>query len=246
MTTTPAPQPNSLQKKMLAMAGQDLDQFMKEMEVVHKTREAEKAAELSQRLARLEGEDGSIAPPGIEVGSILCCVQESYLTYVSRPLLEQCLPDLHLVALLLLLEGFYPLVKTLKLKLCNLVSGPSRQSTPHPCDQAWHPRGYALPLDLLLEDHQCALQHSFPGIQSMVSKVWKIFKIQSKYLLSLDNSIYVHLKLSQGWRGSSWSPSTTRSTSWNSAWWQNACTTCNASSTSGRRLYWLKPNLEIQ
>ena len=68
LTTTPAPQPNSLQKKMLAMAGQDLDQFMKEMEVVHKTREAEKAAELSQRLARLEGEDGSIAPPGIEVG----------------------------------------------------------------------------------------------------------------------------------------------------------------------------------
>jgi len=66
LTTTPAPQPNSLQKKMLAMAGQDLDQFMKEMEVVHKTREAEKAAELSQRLARLEGEDGSIAPPGIE------------------------------------------------------------------------------------------------------------------------------------------------------------------------------------
>ena len=72
LTTTPAPQPNSLQKKMLAMAGQDLDQFMKEMEVVHKTREAEKAAELSQRLARLEGEDGSIAPPGIEVGPLQC------------------------------------------------------------------------------------------------------------------------------------------------------------------------------
>jgi len=58
-------QPNSLQKKMLAMAGQDLDQFMKEMEVVHKTREAEKAAELTQRLARLDGEEG-LAPPGIE------------------------------------------------------------------------------------------------------------------------------------------------------------------------------------
>lgn len=60
-----APQPNSLQKKMLAMAGQDLDQFMKEMEVVHKTREAEKAAELNQRLARLDGEEG-LAPPGLE------------------------------------------------------------------------------------------------------------------------------------------------------------------------------------
>jgi len=58
-------QPNSLQKKMLAMAGQDLDQFMKEMEVVHKTREAEKAAELTSRLARLDGEEG-LAPPGIE------------------------------------------------------------------------------------------------------------------------------------------------------------------------------------
>ena len=33
LPATPAPQPNSLQKKMLAMAGQDLDQFMKEMEV---------------------------------------------------------------------------------------------------------------------------------------------------------------------------------------------------------------------
>lgn len=60
-----APQPNSLQKKMLAMAGQDLDQFMKEMEVVHKTREAEKAAELTERLARLEGEEGG-PPPGLE------------------------------------------------------------------------------------------------------------------------------------------------------------------------------------
>lgn len=60
-----APQPNSLQKKMLAMAGQDLDQFMKEMEVVHKTREAEKAAELNSRLARLDGEEGALeAPPG--------------------------------------------------------------------------------------------------------------------------------------------------------------------------------------
>jgi WW domain-binding protein 11 len=59
--------PNSLQKKMLAMAGQDLDQFMKEMEVVHKTREAEKAAELTHRLARLDGEEETMVPPGLEV-----------------------------------------------------------------------------------------------------------------------------------------------------------------------------------
>jgi len=50
------PQPNSLQRKMLEMAGQDLDQFMKEMEEVHKQKEAEKEASLQRRLARL-GDD---------------------------------------------------------------------------------------------------------------------------------------------------------------------------------------------
>jgi len=58
-------QPNSLQKKMLAMAGQDLDQFMREMEEVHRTREAEKAADLQARLARIEGDQP--APPGMEM-----------------------------------------------------------------------------------------------------------------------------------------------------------------------------------
>lgn len=61
----PLQQPNSLQRKMLEMAGQDLDQFMREMEEVHRQREAEKAASLQQRLSRLEGEPG---PPGIEHG----------------------------------------------------------------------------------------------------------------------------------------------------------------------------------
>jgi len=61
-------QPNSLQKKMLAMAGQDLDQFMKEMEEVHRTREAEKAADLQARLARLESDpEIQPTPPGMEV-----------------------------------------------------------------------------------------------------------------------------------------------------------------------------------
>lgn len=59
----PLQQPNPLQRKMLEMAGQDLDQFMKEMEEVHRQREAEKAASLQQRLARLEAEPG---PPGID------------------------------------------------------------------------------------------------------------------------------------------------------------------------------------
>lgn len=59
--------PNSLQKKMLAMAGQDLDSFMKEMEEVHRSREAEKAAELQARLARLDGPDSveSLQPPSL-------------------------------------------------------------------------------------------------------------------------------------------------------------------------------------
>jgi len=60
-----APQPNSLQRKMLEMAGQDLDQFMKEMEEVHKQKEAEKEASLQRRLARLENEPN---PPGTGAG----------------------------------------------------------------------------------------------------------------------------------------------------------------------------------
>ena len=61
--------PNSLQKKMLRMAGQDLDSFMKEMEEVHRSREAEKAAELQARLARLEdGESQQPPPPGLPPG----------------------------------------------------------------------------------------------------------------------------------------------------------------------------------
>merc|ERR1719244_1058448 len=59
-------EPTGVQKAMLAMAGQDLDQFMREMEEVHRTREAEKAADLQQRLARLEGGDGDLVPPGVE------------------------------------------------------------------------------------------------------------------------------------------------------------------------------------
>jgi len=56
------PQPNSLQRKMLEMAGQDLDQFMKEMEEVHKQKEAEKEANLQRRLARLENDPNPSGP----------------------------------------------------------------------------------------------------------------------------------------------------------------------------------------
>ncbi|XP_014219805.1 WW domain-binding protein 11 [Copidosoma floridanum] len=51
--------PTSLQQKMLAMAGQDIDQFMKEMEVVHKKRESERAQDLSARLSLLENDSAN-------------------------------------------------------------------------------------------------------------------------------------------------------------------------------------------
>lgn len=53
--------PTTLQQKMLAMAGQDIDQFMREMEVVHKKRETERAQDLNARLSLLEMENESNA-----------------------------------------------------------------------------------------------------------------------------------------------------------------------------------------
>jgi len=81
--------PNSLQKKMLAMAGQDLDQFMQEMEQVHRTREAEKAADLQARLARLEG-DTEPQPPGLDTmisehGTSLVPPASSYRPVAGAP-----------------------------------------------------------------------------------------------------------------------------------------------------------------
>ncbi|XP_059478068.1 WW domain-binding protein 11 isoform X2 [Neocloeon triangulifer] len=68
------PQPTALQQKMLQMAGQDIDEFMKEMEEVHRKREQDRQADLNTRISRLESEDkpvdevpksipGMIAPP---------------------------------------------------------------------------------------------------------------------------------------------------------------------------------------
>ncbi|XP_043275121.1 WW domain-binding protein 11 [Venturia canescens] len=56
--------PTTLQQKMLAMAGQDIDQFMREMEVVHKKRETERAQDLSARLSLLDAEDGKSGNKG--------------------------------------------------------------------------------------------------------------------------------------------------------------------------------------
>lgn len=56
--------PTTLQQKMLAMAGQDIDQFMREMEVVHKKRETERAQDLNARLSLLEAENESGAKSG--------------------------------------------------------------------------------------------------------------------------------------------------------------------------------------
>jgi WW domain-binding protein 11 len=56
------PKVDTLQRKMLAMSGQDVDAYMKEMEEVHKKTEAEKAVDLRQRMARLESNQPG--PPG--------------------------------------------------------------------------------------------------------------------------------------------------------------------------------------
>lgn len=53
LAPTSKPQPTALQQKMLAMAGQDIDQFMKEMEEVHKRKEADRQADLDARLAAI-------------------------------------------------------------------------------------------------------------------------------------------------------------------------------------------------
>jgi len=54
-----APKPTTLQQKMLAMAGQDIDQFMREMEEVHRKREQDRAADLNARLSMLESESSN-------------------------------------------------------------------------------------------------------------------------------------------------------------------------------------------
>lgn len=46
-------QPTSLQQRMLAISGQNIDEFMKEMENVQKKKEQERAADLQERLSTL-------------------------------------------------------------------------------------------------------------------------------------------------------------------------------------------------
>ncbi|CAH2039804.1 unnamed protein product, partial [Iphiclides podalirius] len=82
----PTPKPTSLQQRMLALSGQNIDDFMKEMEEVHRKRERDRAADLNARLSALKRTGGrdsdsdsdteghhlmhadfSIEPPGAEV-----------------------------------------------------------------------------------------------------------------------------------------------------------------------------------
>ncbi|XP_068618371.1 WW domain-binding protein 11 [Battus philenor] len=51
---TATPKPTSLQQRMLALSGQNIDDFMKEMEEVHKKRERDRAADLNARLSALK------------------------------------------------------------------------------------------------------------------------------------------------------------------------------------------------
>ncbi|XP_030026069.2 LOW QUALITY PROTEIN: WW domain-binding protein 11 [Manduca sexta] len=55
---TPAPKPTSLQQRMLALSGQNIDDFMKEMEEVHRKKERDRAADLSARLNALKRNTG--------------------------------------------------------------------------------------------------------------------------------------------------------------------------------------------
>ncbi|CAK1586359.1 unnamed protein product [Parnassius mnemosyne] len=57
-SAAPAPKPTSLQQRMLALSGQNIDDFMKEMEEVHKKRERDRAADLNARLSALKRTGG--------------------------------------------------------------------------------------------------------------------------------------------------------------------------------------------
>ncbi|KAF4522158.1 hypothetical protein B566_EDAN010418 [Ephemera danica] len=50
------PQPTALQQKMLQMAGQDIDEFMREMEEVHRRREQDRQADLNSRLSKIDSD----------------------------------------------------------------------------------------------------------------------------------------------------------------------------------------------
>lgn len=52
-------QPTSLQQRMLAISGQNIDEFMKEMENVQKKKEQERAADLQERLSTLDKDKDS-------------------------------------------------------------------------------------------------------------------------------------------------------------------------------------------
>lgn len=58
MMETTTVKPTSLQQRMLALSGQNIDDFMKEMEEVQKRREIDKANDLTSRLSALERRKG--------------------------------------------------------------------------------------------------------------------------------------------------------------------------------------------
>lgn len=89
---------------MLAMAGQDIDQFMREMEVVHKKRETERAQDLNARLSMLEQKEGSkssktgkpdgddLEPPGISDNSLAKQQQQSSQHPHNQPMAPMGMP----------------------------------------------------------------------------------------------------------------------------------------------------------
>lgn len=69
------PKPTSLQQRMLAISGQNIDEFMKEMENVHKKKELERAADLQERLSTLEKDKKDESEPS----DCMCGVMDARL-----------------------------------------------------------------------------------------------------------------------------------------------------------------------
>ena len=78
------------QRKMLQMSGQDVDAYMKEMEEVHKKTEAEKAADLQTRMARLESNQP--IPPGEQAAQQFVQMAATPAGFMVRPHLRPGMP----------------------------------------------------------------------------------------------------------------------------------------------------------
>lgn len=80
---------DNVQKKMLEMSGQDVDAYMKELEVVHNKTEAEKAADIRSRMAAAVAQP---IPPGSEAFVQMAPPPPAAAGYLLRPALRPGMP----------------------------------------------------------------------------------------------------------------------------------------------------------